>query len=196
MLKQLKWVALVGLLGAVVFTAGCKVRGGGHLVSQLTGEKATFSFNGTYSLDEGRFVGRGTYTDRIKAGPDSQTLVTQLHMSEEDLEFVLEELGGPDALLEAFEYFNDEVVVPCLIENGYDEDPEGAFVGVGRFVTRSPQDLRGADGVFLLLQWDAGEPGAGEGDLTAIFLYDPDTGFEYVNCGPISGGNIQAEFDE
>ena len=43
-----RYLALAGLVGGLALgIAGCTIRGGGWLTSLLTGEKATFAFNGT-----------------------------------------------------------------------------------------------------------------------------------------------------
>jgi len=197
-IEKPRYLALAGLLGALALgIAGCTIRGGGWLTSLLTGEKATFAFNGTaVETEHGDVIrGQGDYHDRIKEDQGTITLGVHLDATEEAIDRCVDEIGETD--FEAFiEEFLSEFVQDCLEEFDYTIDPEKSALATGEYSIQSPksllEDLNGT-GCFALFVADGGEPGPGAGDFFAIALRDADEGVWYFNCGIVGGGNIKVE---
>ena len=191
-----RYLALAGLLGALALAlGGCTIRGGGWLTSLLTGEKATFAFNGTVvETEEGPAIirGQGDYQDRIKEGDGTVTLSVHLDSTEQAITNCIAEVGETNfvAFVEEFLFL---FVQECLDEFGYTIDPEKAALAFGEYTIQSPRDLLedlNQTGCFALFVADGGQPGAGAGDFFAIAFLDPDEGVWYFNCGIVGGGNL------
>jgi len=192
-----RYLALAGLLGALALgIAGCTIRGGGWLTSLITGEKATFAFNGTAVETEDGVVirGQGDYHDRFKEEEGTETLGVHLDSTEQAIDRCIEETGE-DGFEEFLGEFFDFVSI-CLDEFDYTIDPDKSALAVGEYTIQSPkillEDLN-QTGCFALFVADGGEPGAGPGDFLAIAFLDHDEGIWYVNCGIVGGGNIKVE---
>jgi hypothetical protein len=197
LVEKPRYLALASLLGALALgIAGCTIRGGGWLTSLLTGEKATFTFNGTLEETEHGDVlrGQGEYHDRFKEDPGTETLGVHLNATEEAIERCVDEIG--EAEFEDFiEEFIEGFVQECLEEFDYTIDPEHSALAFGEYSIQSPKDLLeevNETGCFALFVADGGEPGPGAGDFFAIQLRDAE-GVWYFNCGIVGGGNIKVE---
>ena len=190
-----RYLALAGVLGALALgIAGCTIRGGGWLTSLLTGEKATFAFNGTAVETENGVIirGQGDYHDRFKEDQETVTLGVHLDSTEDAIDRCIDHIG--EEAFEGFiEEFLSEFVQECLEEFDYTIDPEKSALATGEYTIQSPksalEDLN-ETGCFALFVADGGEPGPGVGDFFAIALYDVDEFVWYFNCGIVGGGNI------
>lgn len=197
-IEKPRYLALAGLLGALALgIAGCTIRGGGWLTSLLTGEKATFAFNGTAVETENDVVirGQGDYQDRIKDDEGTTTLSVHLDSTEQAISRCVEQVG--EAEFEDFinEFLADFVEV-CLDQFDYTIAPEKAALATGEYSIQSPKNILefvNQTGCFALFVADGGEPGPGAGDFFAIALRDADEGVWYFNCGIVGGGNIVVE---
>ena len=197
-IEKHRYLALAGLLGALALgIAGCTIRGGGWLTSLLTGEKATFAFNGTFvETEDGAVIrGQGDYQDRIKEDEGTITLSVHLDSTEQAIDRCIDEIGEEE-FDDFIDEFLSEFVQVCLEEFDYTIAPEEAALAVGEYSIQSPkaalEDLN-ETGCFALFVADGGEPGPGAGDFFAIALRDADEGVWYFNCGIVGGGNIVVE---
>jgi len=197
-IEKPRYLALAGLMGALALgIAGCTIRGGGWLTSLLTGEKATFSFNGTALETENGDVirGQGDYHDRIKEDQGTITLGVHLNATEEAIDRCIDNVGE-ETFEEFIEGFLVEFVQECLEEFDVTIDEEKAALATGEYTIQSPkgalEDLN-ETGCFALFVADGGEPGPGAGDFFAIAFFDIDEGVWYFNCGIVGGGNIVVE---
>jgi hypothetical protein len=194
LIEKPRYLALAGLMGALALgIAGCTIRGGGWLTSLLTGEKATFAFNGTaVETEEGVIIrGQGDYHDRIKEDQGTVTLGVHLDSTEDAIDRCVDHIGQ-----EAFEEFLSEFlefVGECSEEFDYTFDPEKSALATGEYTIQSPESLLedlNETGCFALFVADGGQPGAGPGDFFAIAFHDVDEDVWYFNCGIVGGGNI------